>query len=480
MPRHGRRRRDSANYYDSDMDSFMDGYALRVHRRPLDNDIRRSHSHAGVRRRFDRNGDVVIDIHNHNRQHQSQSSSRSRSRSRSRDRSRLRSVSRRREDLSELEDEIMDRTFRKIRREQRRQEEQEERLRRHQLEQQQQWAAPAPRRARSTSPVERTDLLLMEERLKRKYVEEQLRRQHHQTHLVVPEVRESRSRGRSHSRHRRRDYSESSSDSSSDEEYFRRQVRRARSRGRDEAEREIELQRLLKMEHDDRAKRHLKEAIRLDKLEAMEREKEEEEQEQQVREKIKLEEAKKAAEEEEKRREINRVKREAIDEHLHLEATKEKKLREEEKQRKKDLERQMKPLLLAQGYTEQEAEDIIKGEIIAPPANQVKAVKVHSDDISPEALDQFDLPWDWEKPRSGGWIIIHQDVSQGMIDQLMDLTRQLRQRLLPAPPPPHAHVHAPERKNVVITNIKDSEKDRIFLVRKKKKRSGFANLFSLV
>ncbi|KAL1953626.1 hypothetical protein VTO42DRAFT_2412 [Malbranchea cinnamomea] len=476
MPRHGRRRRDSSSSssYSSDLDSFQGGFNLRMHRRPLDVEYHRRRAHSTVRRVRGKNGDVYIDIQNR----QNLSPPRSRSRSRSRTRSRMRSVSRHRVDMSDIEEEI-ERIQREIRRGRRRQEEQEALLRQHQLQQQQQWAAPPHRRTRSNSPVDRAEFQLMYERLRRERLEEQLRElqskqnDRERQYLVPP--REIRGRSRHRSRHRSKvRYSSSSSDDddgSDSESVIRERIRRARSRARDEAEMEFELRRLRKKEHEENARRHVEDAMLVERMKALEQQQAEKEHEAKIREKIEAERARQEAEEAERKKYEAKLKKEAVEEHLRREAARELAEKEAKEKLDKEVEERMKPLLIAQGYTDQEVEDILKGVAIPPPA-QVKAVKVHSDDISPDALNRYHLNWEWEQPRTSGWIIVHHDLSQAMIDQLTDLTRHLRQRALPPPPP------AADRPNVVELRVNDRDRDKIYLVRKK--RNGLSRLFSLV
>ena len=132
-------------------------------------------------------------------------------------------------------------------------------------------------------------------------------------------------------------------------------------------------------------------------------------------------------------------------------------------------------------------------------------LQIDSSEVSPEALDAFGIPWEWEsvsqgrcfasnpplvvrsstsktdhpvKPQSrGGWIIVRQELSTTLYERLAEHTRRSRQRLLPAPGG-HGHGRRYSDPNLVEVKVNDRERDKIYLVRRKS-RGRMARMFPI-
>lgn len=157
------------------------------------------------------------------------------------------------------------------------------------------------------------------------------------------------------------------------------------------------------------------------KLEALERKEEEEAARERAKQQMLLEEAKKAAkkkdEEDFKKRVLAEAEREKYEKDL-----KEKKKKEEED---KVFRARLKEMYLAQGYSEESIEIMIKdaenkkkghgspsphsphaighdnamvkitGTMNVVDLNRPTYIKVHRKHLSPDTLDAYDLPWEW-------------------------------------------------------------------------------------
>lgn len=217
------------------------------------------------------------------------------------------------------------------------------------------------------------------------------------------------------------------------------------------------------------------------KLEALEKKEEEEAARERAKQAMLLAEAKKAAqkkeEEEFKKRVLAEAEREKYEKDM-----KEKKKKEEED---KIFKARLKDMYLAQGYSEESIEIMIKdaenkrkGHGPPPPPsphsphaishdnaivhiteqtkvvdlNKPTYIKVHRKYLSPDTLDAYDLPWEWDD-RDSNYIVIKRWINEKDQDKLFAHTSRLReQRLLPSSSP---------------VELKKDSKGKLMLVRDK-------------
>lgn len=149
------------------------------------------------------------------------------------------------------------------------------------------------------------------------------------------------------------------------------------------------------------------------KLDELEKKQEEEEARERAKQAMLLEEAKKAAQKKEEEEFKKRVLAEAERERYEKEM-KEKKKKEEDD---KIFKARLKDMYLARGYSEESIENMIedaekknKGHGISHDNTMVKItdqtkvvdlnkptyIKVHRKYLSPDTLDAYNLPWDWD------------------------------------------------------------------------------------
>ncbi|KAL8771175.1 MAG: hypothetical protein Q9209_003346 [Squamulea sp. 1 TL-2023] len=202
---------------------------------------------------------------------------------------------------------------------------------------------------------------------------------------------------------------------------------------------------------------------KMQKLEELERKEEEEAARERVKEEMLVAEAKKVAkkkqEEEFKKKVLEDAEREKYEKEM-----KEKKKKEEDD---KIFKARLKEMYLAQGYSEESIERMIKeaekkrkhgvhnphipgsphaliaheGAMVQKKEqmnvvnlNRTTYIKVHRKYLSPDTLDAYDLPWEWDD-RDSNYIVIKQWINENDQDKLFEHTRKLReQRLLTSAP----------------------------------------------
>ncbi|KAL8835294.1 MAG: hypothetical protein Q9170_003380 [Blastenia crenularia] len=221
-------------------------------------------------------------------------------------------------------------------------------------------------------------------------------------------------------------------------------------------------------------------AERMKKLEALEKKEKEEAARERAKQEMLLAEAKKAAQKKDEEEFRKRVLAEAEREKFEKEMKEKKKKEEEDKMFKARL----KDMYLAQGYSEESIETMLKDagrkkhghdpHIPHPPhsphaighenaivqiteqtkvvdLNKPTYIKVHRKYLSPDTLDAYDLPWEWDdvsqplycdtcqltaRQRDSNYIVIKRWINQNDQDKLFDHTRRLReQRLLSSSSP---------------------------------------------
>ncbi|KAK2790552.1 hypothetical protein FQN52_005571 [Onygenales sp. PD_12] len=219
---------------------------------------------------------------------------------------------------------------------------------------------------------------------------------------------------------------------------------RAERVSRRELEREMQLERLRIMEHDEAERIAIENAIE-DKLRQDDKEKKlQKEHEKKIREKIEAEKAKQEAEEQEQKERDEKLKKQAIDEYNKREMEKKLKEKKEKEKADKEFEERATATLAKAGYNQDQIKAILKGEkdkstALARPGPQGKPtfIKVHARHISPETLSAYKLPWEYDD-RDQNFVVIKQWISDEMQEELFEHTRQLRQehQLLIAPAPP--------------------------------------------
>ncbi|KAI4238693.1 MAG: hypothetical protein LQ349_000910 [Xanthoria aureola] len=204
---------------------------------------------------------------------------------------------------------------------------------------------------------------------------------------------------------------------------------------------------------------------KMQKLEELERKEEEEAARERAKQEMLLAEAKKAAEKKEEEEYKKRVLAEAEREKYENE------LKEKNKKEEEDriFKARLKEMYLAQGYSEesiermiQEAENKRRGSHgghspHSPPAltghegamthlnqqmnvsnsSKTTYLKVQRKHLSPDTLDLYGVPWEWDE-RDSNYIIIKTYIDQNVQDKLFEHTRRWReqrqQRLLPSAP----------------------------------------------
>ncbi|KAL8755998.1 MAG: hypothetical protein Q9199_003232 [Rusavskia elegans] len=258
---------------------------------------------------------------------------------------------------------------------------------------------------------------------------------------------------RAHSSHRHRDRSRDHSRN--------RSRSRSRNRSRDRSREKHGRHSHSRHHHESRSPSpywDLETQRKMQKLEELERKEEEEAARERAKQEMILAEAKKAAkqkeEEEFKKRVIAEAEREKYEKEL-----KEKKKEEEED---KIFKARLKEMYLAQGYSEESIEIMIKDaenkrkgshgghsphnphsphalaghEGAMVPINvhtnvvnlsKPTYLKVHRKHLSPDTLDASDLPWEWDE-RDANYIVIKQWINQNYQDKLFEHTRRLREQ----------------------------------------------------
>ena len=140
---------------------------------------------------------------------------------------------------------------------------------------------------------------------------------------------------------------------------------------------------------------------KMKKLADLEKKEEEEEARERYEEEMILKEAKKAK----KKKEEDELKKKAIEEY-HIKQLEEKAKKDEEKKKAdEEFKRRVKKTFVEAGYDDEDIEKILKREDKEKHGHgKQKAimdlsrptyVKVHRKHLSPETLDEYDLPWEW-------------------------------------------------------------------------------------
>ncbi|KAG5286900.1 hypothetical protein I7I50_11869 [Histoplasma capsulatum G186AR] len=243
----------------------------------------------------------------------------------------------------------------------------------------------------------------------------------------------------------------------------RRGRHRDHSVSRRDIENELQIERLLQMQHDLEAQRYIDDQLIVRRAQAREEEEAEKEHEKRIREKIETERTRKEAEEAERREYEAKLKKQAVDEYNRIEAEKKQKEKKDKEKADREFEERARATLAKSGYTDDQITAILKGEekpkSHAHPAIKPTFIKVSSLHISPETLDFFHIPWEWDD-RDKEFILIKRWITDDEQEELFEHTKTLRhgQKLLIAPAPPQPQV-----------GVRVRDRDEMYLVRTRKK-----------
>ncbi|EEH41537.2 hypothetical protein PAAG_03100 [Paracoccidioides lutzii Pb01] len=243
--------------------------------------------------------------------------------------------------------------------------------------------------------------------------------------------------------------------------------RKERSASRRDLETEVQIERLLQMQHDLETQRFIDDQILVRRAQAKDEEEAEKDREKRIRQKVESERAKQEAEENKRKEYETQLKKQAIEDYHRAEADRKKREEKEKEKADKEFETRARATLAKAGYTNDQITAILKGEgksiatPIARPTQKPTYIKVSHHHISPETLDAFQIPWEWDD-RDGGFILIKRMISDDVQEDLFEHTRTLRdrQKLLIAPPSPQPHV-----------GVRVRDRDEMFLVRPSRKKS---------
>ncbi|KAJ5183644.1 hypothetical protein N7492_001260 [Penicillium capsulatum] len=263
-----------------------------------------------------------------------------------------------------------------------------------------------------------------------------------------------------------------------------RRLERFEGKARDEeqqrkAEHRWRLRKFEEAEKEAAEKEEVKAKLHQEKLAAIAREQEEREERDKLRREFAEEEARKAREAEEKRKKEALMKAAAVEEwKLEQERIKQKQKEEAEKK-----DREFRERLVMLGYSEDEIEHILnkkKWEEDKEKAKKEKEekekkekeekekkeleeretkttwIKVHRKHLMPETLIAYGLPWEWDE-RDSSYIIIKRWVTEDFQEELFGHTRRLRE----------GKVLTQTSASTTELRVKDRNKDKMFLVRKK-------------
>ncbi|DAA72724.1 TPA_exp: Uncharacterized protein A8136_5919 [Trichophyton benhamiae CBS 112371] len=218
---------------------------------------------------------------------------------------------------------------------------------------------------------------------------------------------------------------------------------------------------------------------RLKKMEILEKEREEKERERKIREKVQAEIAQKEKDEMERLQKEAKLKASAIEEYKKKEAERLAKQKEEAEKAKKEFNDKVNQLLGSAGFSEDKITAIMQGKSLKEMElvhvekhvhhgkhrqieDEEAFVKVHRRYLEPRTLDAFSLIWEFD-PNDADYMLIYHSLSQEEQDRLFDHTRKLRgQRTLTASP--HNGPVTVEMK------VNDKKRDGLYLVRKKQDR----------
>lgn len=141
---------------------------------------------------------------------------------------------------------------------------------------------------------------------------------------------------------------------------------------------------------------------RLKKLELLEKKEHEEETKKRLEEQLVLKKAKEEAAKAAKEKEEKELKKKAIEEDRIKQREKEEKEKREKKEAEEKFKEEVKKKFGAAGWSEETIEEILdKGKrgnhtnIVAVGKKQPTYFKVHRDNMLPEVLDMYCLPWEW-------------------------------------------------------------------------------------
>ncbi|CAD6566185.1 MAG: hypothetical protein ASARMPRED_008581 [Alectoria sarmentosa] len=181
---------------------------------------------------------------------------------------------------------------------------------------------------------------------------------------------------------------------------------------------------------------------KMKKLEELEEKEKEDIAREKYEEELLLKEAKKAK----KKKEEEELKQKAIEEY-HLQQLEEKaKKDKEKKEADEEFRERVKKTFGQAGYDEESIEKILKKgekgekgekgkehgkgkEIKIKDLTRPTYIKVHRKHVSPETLDEYNLPWEWDE-RDSNYIVIKQWIPEQDQIVLFDHTKKLRERKL--------------------------------------------------
>lgn len=196
---------------------------------------------------------------------------------------------------------------------------------------------------------------------------------------------------------------------------------------------------------------------KMKKLEELEEKEKEELAREKYEEELILKEAKKAK----KKKEEDEFKVKAIEEYNKKQAEEEVKKEKAKEEADEEFKKRVKKTFGQAGYDEDSIEKILKKgekgkghghgkEIKIKDLTRPTYIKVHRKHVSPETLDEYNLPWEWDE-RDSNYIVIKQWIPEGDQTLLFDHTKKLR-----------------ERKLITDSTVElRREKDNLLLVRKK-------------
>lgn len=164
---------------------------------------------------------------------------------------------------------------------------------------------------------------------------------------------------------------------------------------------------------------------KMKKLEDLEKKEQEEEARERYEEEMILKEAKKAK----KKKEEEELKKKAIEEY-HIKQLEEKaKKDKEKKEADEEFKKRVKKTFGQAGYDEEDIEKILKrgdkehgGHGGHGKQKQIMDlsrptyIKVHRKHLSPETLDEYELPWEWDEVCSSNAAFVMQNISRKMAD----------------------------------------------------------------
>lgn len=156
----------------------------------------------------------------------------------------------------------------------------------------------------------------------------------------------------------------------------------------------------------------------------------------------------------------------------------EKKRKEKAKKEEDDekFEERVKKEFMAAGYSESHIETILhkkrekrdaerkENSLALVDLSRPTYIKVNRKYLSPETLDRYQLPWEWDS-KDSTYIIIKRYISHDFQEELFEHTKMLKEKKLIMPPI--------EKTTKTITTLKvrdgKEDKDEMFLVRSKSK-----------